>query len=83
MLDHANGEISPDRPADLPPVWDRINDGKSVSMGGAHVDGCPNGSGDDTDCGCATRTFDTSACQGCGDVHHGERHQFTLWRNAS
>lgn len=82
MLVHANGEISPDRPADLPTVWSRIDFGYNVTMGGTHADDCPNGSDGtrDVDCDCETREFSTSACEGCGDYHAGDRYLFTLWR---
>lgn len=75
MFDHANGEIDPDRPADLPDVWSELPFGYDVTMGGEHADDC-----DRTECECGDLGFHTSACDGCGDWHHGDRFRFTLWR---
>src|SRR5215216_2320849 len=80
MLDHANGEVSPDRPSDLPPVWGAIEPGYSVTMGGEHNEECanfPEWQGEE--CDCEDLGFRTSACEGCGDFHHGDRFLFTLW----
>lgn len=30
-------------------------------------------------CDCATDTYSTSQCDGCGSYLHGERHAMTLW----
>lgn len=31
------------------------------------------------DCGCETRSFSWSSCEGCGSNLGGERHAFTVW----
>lgn len=76
MLMHANGEASPDRPADLPGMWSLLQFGESATMGGTHRDGC-DGTGD---CACEDLGFSQSSCEACGDYHHGDRYRFTLWR---
>lgn len=93
MIAHANGETG-ERPADLPPVWGLIRFGYSVTMGGEHNEGCPNGIGgllpggrrhpqdprDTTECDCGDLGFTWTSCEGCGDSHGGDRFKFTLWR---
>jgi hypothetical protein len=80
MLMDANGEMSPDRPADLPEPWSAIGFGFHVTMGGEHNDGCPNRSewiGEE--CNCEDLGFTQAPCEGCGDGHHGDRFRYTVW----
>jgi len=69
LMAHANGEVSPDRPADLPDVWALWADepAGSVTMGPPTADAdfeIPSS---------------TSTCDGCGDRHWGDRYAFTYW----
>lgn len=76
MILHANGDVSPDRPVDLPALWSLLRFGESVTMGGEHNEGC-----DGTeDCDCGDLGFRQTSRDGCGDWHHGDRYRFTLWR---
>jgi hypothetical protein len=77
MLDHANGEVDPDRPEDLPAVWSAVDPKLDIAMGGEHSEFCERG--DDSDCECERIEFSTSRCEGCGDSHHGSRYAFTLF----
>lgn len=82
LLIHANGEGDPERPAELPDAWSLIRFAETVTMGGEHNDGCPNGidGPPDTDCDCDNLGFSWSSCEGCGDTHGGDRFKFTLWQ---
>lgn len=81
---HANGEYSPDRPADLPEPLSAIGVGESVTLGllaeEHHEDCTPEDR--EEGCSCETDTFSTSPCGGCGDWHHGERHAATVWQDS-
>ena len=83
MIARENGELPPDRPADLPEVWSLLLS-TEVTAGMAwarHAKGCPNRAADGyvTDCDCERDDFSTHPCDGCGDTHHGERHAYTWW----
>lgn len=78
MIAYANGDISPDRPADLPPVLGLVDRPDRVSMGGTHSDQC--GEDDRAEgCDCGDGGFMQSSCDLCGDSHHGDRYRFTWW----
>lgn len=82
MFAHANGEVSDDRPADVPELWALWADEPvgSVTMGigsGEHSDGCE---GDwEQGCYCEITPFSHSRCDGCGSTLEGARHAFTWW----
>lgn len=84
MFAAVNGEISDDRPADLPEVW-ALEPATDVTPGltwTEHHDpaGCEAMFDAGTDqCDCETREFSSSRCDGCGDWHAGSRHAFTYW----
>lgn len=74
-----NFYTGPIEPTPMPwALW--VGENGHAAMGGTHADGCPNGPDGprDTDCDCETQEFSRSACDGCGDVHHGTRHAF-VW----
>lgn len=79
-----NGEVSDDRPADLPEPW-ALEMGTDVTPGltwSEHNDptGCEATFRDGSDqCSCETREIASSRCDGCGDWHAGSRHAFTYW----
>ena len=78
MLIHANGECDTDRPESEPEPWSTVDQSRfDVAMGGEHREVCD--AGDSDDCDCATNTFSTAQCEGCGSYLHGERHLFTLF----
>jgi len=82
MFSHANGEVSDDRPADLPDVWTLWADepAGSVTMGiTADEHRCAGSSDDCHECECTVRNFSDYRCDGCGDRDAGERHAFTYW----
>lgn len=79
---HANGEYSPDRPADLPEPLCLIVAPYSVTMGmrdDEHSEYCRRA--EDGECDCEDRGFSTRRCEGCGDTHHGDRYAMTLWKD--
>jgi hypothetical protein len=47
----------------------------------AHHDPADHVYPDDYECDCATNTYSTSQCAGCGSWLHGERHAMTLFKN--
>lgn len=76
----ANGEYSPDRPADLPEPWSAIPFGYLALSGGEHSDSCDEETRESDGCDCDDRGFTQSSCDGCGDHHHGDRFAYTLFR---
>lgn len=88
MLLHANGEYDPDRPADLPEPLSAIDpwSGQSITLGLRAEDHDPTclvfiqSDHNAAECDCERWEFSRSACTGCGDWHHGERHAATLWQ---
>jgi hypothetical protein len=79
MHEHANGEYSPDRPADEPLPWSALPFGYFATMGGAHSDLCTD-SDREAGCDCDDAGFCQTSCDGCGSSSHGDRYRFTLWR---
>lgn len=81
MLEHANGEISPDRDASQPEPWALLTLGFNVAMGGEHNDDCPNQPewiGEE--CRCGDLEFSWASCEGCGSNLGGDRYRFTMYR---
>lgn len=76
----ANGECDPERPADLPEPLSLVPDGYNLVPGGDHLESCTQADRD-AGCECESYGFSTSACEGCGDVHHGDRFAATLFLN--
>lgn len=83
MFAHANGEISDDRPADLPDVWAlwASEPAGSVTMGASvhGDDGDADECADVDECECEQITFSASWCGGCGSTLAGDRYAFTYW----
>jgi hypothetical protein len=79
MFEHANGEHDPERSADLPRVWSLWDFRKyDMAMGGEHSERCTPEDRDEG-CDCHEDPFSRMACEGCGDIHHGRRHTFTVF----
>jgi ribosomal protein L37AE/L43A len=82
MFTHANGEGDPERPADLPDAWAQMpyaEYGHRLAMGMISEEHDRSCSGEDDECGCELRDFDTWGCDGCGDRLAGRRHAFTVF----
>lgn len=84
ILVHANGECDPDRPEGLPEPLSAIGEGFHIAMGLRSEDHDGECTPEDREagCGCETREFSTSSCDGCGDSHYGTRHAMWLYREA-
>lgn len=84
MLVEANGECDPYRPEDLPEPLSAIPARERLTLGMGWEDhGCGRTEQswrDGVECDCEVNPFSTSACDGCGDWHHGERHAMTAWK---
>ena len=84
MLHLANGEGDPDRPAYLPTVLSKLAGFQATPglMKHEHEGDCTRkwqGTGEEEECECETRTFESSPCEGCGDRGAGSRHAATIW----
>lgn len=72
-------------PSPEPEPWGLLREGErpAMSMGWEyHSEECHRflSQGADTDeCDCEVRDFSTSACEGCGNHLHGERHAMTVF----
>lgn len=77
---HCNGEYDHDRPATTPEPLSAIPATADLSAGMLtehHTEHCTPADRE-AGCTCETDPYSTSACDGCGDHHHGERHAMTL-----
>lgn len=71
-----------ERSEDLPVPLSALSDGESLTLGMGSQDHVCGQEFSTRERDCEINTFSTSACDGCGDWHHGERHAMTLWRVA-
>lgn len=81
VMQHANGEHSPDRPADYPPVWSKMMSA-DVTLGmvaAEHASDCDPVERAEQGCSCETITFSNGTCEACGLTLAGARHAMTYW----
>lgn len=73
-----------DRPEDLPEPLSDLREGDRLTLGMGDEDhSCGVPFAEREECDCETIPFSQSACEGCSDWLHGERHAMTLWRSTT